>query len=135
MSILTGIRTLFLAEETITDLVATNGVHVNTIPQSAADPYVLLTLMSQDNALRLEGTGGLLFTDIDIDCKAVTHAKASALADAIEAYFGDYTGAAGDQTVGAVLLNDRDDDYEAPQNKTDKGLHVVTLDVQVQWRP
>jgi len=57
------------------------------------------------------------------------------LADAVRVFLDDYSGTAGSETIGAVLLNDESDDYEPPADGSDVGIHVVTLDVTIQYNP
>lgn len=133
--ITTGIRTLFLATNSINSLIG--GCFIGVVPQGTkvpANAVIVLTEMKADPNQRLDGmTGAIRFTDIDIDCKAATPEKANDIADAIEAFFNDYTGAAGSQTVKAVLFNDRMTSFEPPQDKSDQGKHVTTLDYTIQW--
>ena len=129
--IITSLRTLFKASTSINPLVSE--VYVNAAKESAALDYLLLTEIASDFNLRLDGTGGVVFTDVDVDCKAATYVKAQTLADTVKDYFQDFTGAAGDDTVKAVLLNGERSDYEPPQDKSDRGKHVITLDFNVQW--
>jgi hypothetical protein len=129
--ILPSLRTLFKATTAISPLVSE--VYVNTAEQSASLSYLLLTQIDNEFNLRLDGTGGLIFTDVDVDCKAATYVKAQTLADAVKAYFQDYTGTAGDDTVKAVLLNGERSDYEPPQDGSAIGKHVISLDFNVQW--
>jgi hypothetical protein len=129
--ILPSMRTLFKSTTNITPHM--DEVHIGAADESAAMPYVLLTEIENDFSLRLDGTGGLILTDVDVDCKAATYNLAQTLADAVKAYFQDYTGAAGTDTVKAVLLNGEKSDYEPPQDGSSVGKHVVTLDFNVQW--
>jgi len=50
-------------------------------------------------------------------------------------FLDDYTGAAGSETIGAVLLNDESDSYEPPTDASDVGIYVVTLDLDVMYNP
>lgn len=129
--ILPSIRTLFKSTTNISALV--QEVHCNVVPQNAGLSYVLLTEVENDFNLRLDGTGGLIMTDVDVDCKAATYEKAQTLADAVKEYFQDFTGAAGTDTVKAVLLNGERSDYEPPQDASEAGKHVISLDFNVQW--
>ncbi len=79
------------------------------------------------------GSGQLRFINFDIDCRATTSVKADELATAVRVFIDDYSGAAGGYTIGAVVMNDESDDYEPPQDGSDIGVHVVTLDLDVQF--
>ena len=62
-----------------------------------------------------------------------TSVKAEELGNAVRTFLDDYSGAAGSYTIGAVIMNDESDDYEPPQDGSDVGVHVVTLDLDVQF--
>lgn len=137
MSIENGLRTILLAESTVSTLLGepTKGVYVTQVPQNAVAPFILITVMSMDPLKHLGSTGGLRFTDIDIDCKAKVQDDAQDLADAVEAFIDDFTGAAGSDSVKAVLLNGRTPSVETPDGRQEQGRFVETIDVQVQWTP
>jgi len=59
--------------------------------------------------------------------------KQKALAKAVSDYFENFSGAAGSDTINAVLWNDETDSYEPDEKGSDKGLHVTTLDFNVQY--
>jgi len=137
MAIEQGLRTLLLAQSSISTLLgeATKGVYVMQAPQNAVEPYIEIHVMSMNPLLHLGTTGGVRFTEIDIDCKARTLPEATSLASAVETYIDDLTGAAGSDTVNAVLLNDRAQDVEPPDGKREYGRFVETIDAQIQWTP
>lgn len=135
-----SLRTLFLAESTITDITATGPHSVEAIycgdsPQKAGQPRLEIHELNLDPMLSLDGTSGMRTATIDIDCKARSKPIASNLADSVESYFNDYTGAAGSVTIDAVLLSDRTDSTESPDSATDEKLYVVTLDYDIQFTP
>jgi hypothetical protein len=128
-----GLVALLSAEATITAICSTR-VYVGKAPQSATFPHVILTQMSSEENTSLDGASGQLrFLNFDIDCKAKTSVQAEALGNAVRVYLDDYSGTAGSYTIGAVILNDESDDYEPPQDGSDVGVHVVTLDVDIQY--
>lgn len=141
-----GLRTLLLAESTVTALVngATTGelrgVYVDSVPQGAPLDHVLITTLhdSQNNTLGggdASGAGAMHTATLDIDCRAASPGAAKALAAAVIAFLADYEGAAGSQTILAVMLNDRTTDPERPTSGESRHLHVETLDVDIQYRP
>lgn len=131
--IVDGLRSVLVANAGINALVA-GRVWSKRAPQRATLPFVLLHRQAEDHNLTLTDTGGLVFADFEIDCKAATPAGATALADLVLALLDDYVGAMGSNTCEAVLLDDVDDDYEEPQDKDDVGRHVTTLTLQIQYR-
>lgn len=132
---ITGLRTLLAAQSSITNIVGSR-IYVNKAPQKAATPYVILTQLNSEEYKSLDATTGTLrMLSIDIDCKAATFTDAESLGNAVRTFIDDYSGAAGSYTIGAVLLNGETHDYEPPADGSDNGLHVVTLDVDVQYNP
>ena len=91
--------------------------------------------MSSEENNSLDGTSELRFIDFDIDCKSRTSARVGTLATAVRTFLADYTGAAGDQTIDAVLFGGESDDFEQPADGSDKGLYVTTLDFNIQYKP
>lgn len=73
------------------------------------------------------------FLNFEIDCKAKTSVESERLGNAVRTFIDDYSGPAGDFTIGAVILNDESDDYEPPSDGSDIGVHIVTLDVDIQY--
>jgi hypothetical protein len=128
-----GLVALLSAEATITAICSTR-VYVGKAPQAATFPHVIVTQMSSEENASLDGASGQLrFLNFDIDCKAKTSVQAEALGNAVRVYLDDYSGTAGSYTIGAVILNDESDDYEPPQDGSDAGVHVVTLDVDIHY--
>ena len=128
-----GLVSLLSSEATITAICSTR-VYVNRAPQNATFPHVIITQMnSEENTCLDGGSGQLRFLDFDIDCKAKSSVTAESLANAVRTYIDDYSGTAGSFTVGAVLMNDESDDYEPPQDGSDVGVFVVTLDLTIHY--
>jgi len=128
-----GLVSLLAAEGTITAICSTR-IYVQKAPQAALFPHVIITQMSSNENMSLDGgSGSLRFINYDIDCKARTSVQAEALGNAVRTYLDDYSGTAGSFTIGAVILNDESDDYEPPQDGSDIGVFVVTLDLDVQY--
>ena len=94
-------------------------------------PHVVVTRLSADFNNALDGLGELEFTDLDIDCKAETPGVSTALADTIKGLIDDYTGAWGDQTVGAVLMTAQSDSVEPKSDGSEEMVFVTTLDFTV----
>ena len=131
-----GLRKLFLTTNAIKSIVG-NRIYITRVPQGADKDkeHILITQLSSDENKTLDGTSELRFLDIDIDCKSPTSAKSDTLAIAVRGFLDDYTGSAGDQTIGAVLFNGESDSFESPADASDKGLYVTTLDFQIQYNP
>lgn len=131
-----GIRTLFLAEGTITALLgsSTAGVYVSYAPQTVTRPYVEIHVISDDPMVVTTGTTGLATTELDIVCRAENSVDASDLAEAIAAYFDDFTGAAGSDTIKAVIRQDRIIGVETPLSGKGDPIAVDSLSYLVQWQ-
>ena len=133
----TGLIKLFKTTNVITSIVG-DGTYTNRLPQEAdkdAD-HIIITQMSSEEHKSLDGTSELRFIDFDIDCKSPrTSARAGELAAAVRGFLKDYIGAAGDQTIKAVLFNGESDSFEPPADGSDEGLNVVTLDFNIQYQP
>ncbi len=128
-----GLVSLLTGEATVS-AICSSRVYVNRAPQNAIFPHVIITQMNSEENGTLDGASGQLrFLDFDIDCKAKSSVQAESLANAVRTFIDDYSGTAGSYTIGAVLLNDESDDYEPPQDGSDVGVFVVTLDVTIQF--
>ena len=128
-----GLVSLLSAESTITAICSTR-VYIGKAPQTAAFPHIIITQMGSAENVSLDGASGALrFLTFDIDCKAKTSVQAESLGNAVRTYLDDFSGTAGTYTIGAVIMNDESDDYEPPQDGSDVGVHVVTLDLDVQY--
>jgi hypothetical protein len=128
-----GLVSLLSGESTITAICSTR-IYVGKAPQKAALPHIVITQLGSEENTSLDGLSGRTrFLTFDIDCKSQTSVQAESLANAVRVFLDDYTGAAGSYTIGAVLMNDEADDYEAPTDGSDIGVHVVTLDCEIQY--
>ena len=132
----TGLKKLLLTTNAITSIVG-DRVFITRVPQHADrnKSHIIITQISSEENKSLDGTSELRFLDFDIDCKAITSARADTLAFEVRDFLKDYTGPAGDQTIGAVLFNGETDGIEPPADGSDEGLYVTTLDFQIQYKP
>ena len=134
--IVDGLIALLGGESTVTDLVAATHIWSQVADQSVGDdPHILIHRLGENHNLTLTDTGGLIFADVDVDCKARTPGKAAEVAHAVREFLKDYEGAAGDVTVKAVLLNDESDDFESPESGRGVGRYVTSLNFEVQYSP
>jgi hypothetical protein len=130
-----GLRSLLLADAGIAALVGQR-VYVNQAAQTAALPYIVITQIDLDPMLALDGTYGMQSAEIDVDCYGMNHVTAAAVAAAVKAKLNDYSGAAGDDDmIDAVLLLDENDGPLAPNDGTQTGRHLVTVEYEVQFTP
>lgn len=130
-----GLVSLLSSEGTITAICSTR-VYVVKAPEKALLPYIIITQMGSNENPSIDGASGQLrFLTFDIDCKAKTSVQAESLGNAVRTFLDDYSGTAGIYTIGAVLMNDESDGYEPPSDGSDIGVHVVTLDCEIQFNP
>lgn len=128
-----GLVSLLSSESTITAICSTR-IYIGKAPQTASFPHVIITQMGTNENVSLDGASGKLrFITFDIDCKSKTSVQAESLGNAVRTFIQDYTGSAGNFTIGAVIMNDESDSYEPPDDGSDVGVHVVTLDLDVQF--
>ena len=129
-----GLVALLAGESTISNIVATR-IYISKAPQTAPLPNIVITQMGSDELPALDSTPGLRFLDFDIDCRAERSVDSYTLGNAVRVFLDDYSGPAGSQTVGAIILNDESTDYDPPADASDKGVHTTLLDITVQYSP
>ena len=128
-----GLVSLLTGEATVS-AICSSRVYVNRAPQNAIFPHVIITQLGSGEYTTLDGASGWLrFIDFDIDCKAKSSVQAESLSNAVRVFIDDYSGTAGSYTIGAVIMNDESDDYEPPQDGSDVGVFVVTLDLTIHY--
>ena len=129
-----GLVALLAGESTINSIVGSR-IYITKAPQTAPLPNIVITQMGSEELPALDGTPGLRFVNFDIDCRADRSVESYTLGNAVRVFIDDYSGAAGDQTIGAVIVNDESTEYEAPTDASDKGVHITLLDITVQYTP
>ena len=88
-----------------------SNIHVEQAPDSATLPYIVLVLENTDYNKTLDTTGGLIFSDLRIECVGKTISQAETLANEVETFIGDYSGTMGSRTCLAVLLDEPGNRY------------------------
>ena len=117
---------LVLTQDAAVAALAGDRVWSDLLPQKPALPAAVLSLVSGDRDVTLEGWHGVAAQRVQIDAWATTRAQAVALGQAILAVMAGHAGAAGGLEVqGSVLVLERWD-YE-PDTK----LFRVTQDFEV----
>lgn len=110
-----GLRTLLLAQSSITDIVGDDGIFVTAATQGTTQPYIIIDRMAGSKFKGLDGNQGTKRAEIDIECWHNTPSDAAALADIVSDFLDDYTGAAGDATIKESTQVDDVDNYEPPK--------------------
>lgn len=141
MAIKAGLRTLLLAQSSITTLcpaqtvggTSRDAIFVNKALQGIKPPYIIISRIGHDPYKRLDGTTGMTATEIDIDCYEYTEPEAEAMAVVVKDFLKDYSGAAGaSDTIDAVLLDDVNDFINPEESGGDVWRHAVTLSFTIQ---
>lgn len=116
MAIKTGLRTLLLAQSSITTLCPAqtisgksyDGIFVEKVKQGFKPPYIVISDTTHDPMNTLDGITGMGNSEIDVECVEYTEPEAQALAAAVISYLRNYTGAAGgSDTIDAVQWSNR----------------------------
>lgn len=142
MSIETNLRTLLLAQSSITALVPAQTVGGVSYPsvfnenpaQGVRPPFILISHIDRDGMLNLGVTHGTAKTNIDIDCYANTFVAADAIGEAVKTFIQDYRGAAGSGTIDAVELQDIRYDAIYEDQGRDVREHIVSLNIDIFHR-
>lgn len=129
-----GLPSLLRGESTISALVGTR-VYPYHAPQTAALPYIVVTQLTSEENVAMDGTGGLRFVTFDIDCKADRATESRTLSKTVRTFIDDYSGTAGNETIDAVLMNDESTQYEPPSDGSDRGIYTTVLDLTIQYTP
>lgn len=141
MAIETGLRTLLLAESTITTLAPAqtikgqsyNAIFCEHPVQDFLPPFVLISLIDFDPMKYLSTTSGMETTEIDIDCYERTYVRAIALGKAVSDYLKDYNGAAGaSDTINAVFWEGKRYDKIFDADGRDVRQHIISLNFRIQ---
>lgn len=106
MAIKEGLRTLLLAQSSITTLCPV--VFVEKVKQGVKPPYIRITDAGHDPMKCLDGTYGMGSSEIYVECVEFTEPESEAIATAVTAFIKDYSGdAGGSDTIDAVLWDDK----------------------------
>lgn len=141
MAIKTGLRTLLLAQSSITTLAPAqtvggksyDSIFVEKIKQGVKPPCIVITRNGYDPMKTLDGTSGMASSEIDIECYESTEPKAQALAKAVSDYLKDYSGAAGgSDTINAVLWDGINEFETEEQDAKDNWRYAVVLNFTIQ---
>lgn len=127
-----GLVALLSGEATISAVVGTR-VFVTKAPQGELRPHIIVTQLNSEEYKSLDGTGSLRKVTFDIDCKAERSVTAASLAKIVRRFIDDYSGTAGSETIGAVLVNGESDTWESPVDGSDVGVYGVTIDLDIQY--
>jgi hypothetical protein len=126
--------TLLNAQSSITDLVSTR-IYIDKAPEGCALPYIVILQHGSDEFMTSDNTGNLRGIDFSIICRAQRSITSESVADAVREFIQDYSGAAGSETISAVVFEGVSDQFEPPVDGSDIGKHASTLDLQILYNP
>jgi len=115
----------------VTALVAQDRIFHLRLPQTVAMPAITLQRITSPRLqAHDEGSGGLAYPRIQIDCWGSTYASAKAVSDAVRAAIKGFRGTFGagmnTVTVGACLMED-----ERPEAYPDEEINRVSCDYRI----
>ena len=137
MAIKDGLRTLFLAQSSITSLcppqtiddISEPGIFLNVVKQKFKPPHIVIRREGKNPNLTMDGYKR---SNIEVECVAGTASDAAAIAKAVSDFFDPYKGAAGASDYVDMVIWDDAVDSEEPENSgLDQWRHKMTLKFQV----
>ena len=144
MAIELGLRSLLLSQGTLTSLAPArvidgkrfDAVFCEHSVQGFDPPFILISIIDHDPLKTLDGTTGLAFTEIDVDCYALSYPAARALADVVTAFLKDYTGYAGvNDLIKAVLWDRQRYDVLPEAQGRDVRQHIISSTFTFHHQP
>lgn len=124
-----GLRTLLLAQSTITDVVDQK-IFVGAATQGTEQPKIIIDRMNGEKFKGLSGYLGTKRAEMDIECWHNTQGEASALADIVSDFLDDFTGAAGSTTIKESTHAGEADNYPTPPGGAHIGEWVTILNYE-----
>lgn len=132
----TDLRTLLLAQSTITTFVGTQGVYLQSASQGAGLPYIVISGQGSEEFNTLDApSGSFRSLELDLECKGRTAHEAERIGETVRRFVKDYSGSAGTQVIDAVIVDDLYDRVEKPVNGSDEKTFVVVLELTLQYHP
>jgi hypothetical protein len=125
-----GVRNYLVSKSAVTDLVSTR-IYPAVLPQAATLPavvYSVITNVPNDDVL---GSSGSVTASVQLDIYSDSHITTNNISEQIRLQMQGYSGAMGDETVGASRLLNRFEQYEKPVDGSDLGRHrvIMTFDI------
>lgn len=139
MTIKDGLRTLLLAQSSITTLApaqtinrqSISAIFVDAVMQGFVPPYIMIERTSYTPLRFINTTTAAGTSEIEIDCYERTEPLAEALALAVATYIKDFSGTAGSATIHRVnwtgSMNFRTEEIDG----SDTRRHIATLNLSI----
>lgn len=128
-----SLRTLLLAQSTITDIVGSAGVYLDDAGQADLTSYIVISQEGHDPHGNLSNSTGIGETQFDFDCYSKKRPVARDLADAVSAFFKDYSGTSSGTTFSAVNWIDEGSDKVTALDGSRVNYYVFTETFNVFW--
>lgn len=140
MALEVGLRTLLLAQSSITALVPAQTIGGTSYPrvfvsnpkQGIDRPYILIKKPKVKPNVCLDGTMAVANYTVAIECCADEEDDAMAIAAAANTFLKDYSGAAGSHSIKAVIWQDNSLEYTQEAQGRDVQIHKDTLTYLIQ---
>jgi hypothetical protein len=94
-------------------------------------PYIVFRRRGRVEQLTLGGEGGVIETELDVECRAATLDAAEDLADILHGLLNGERGTWGARTILGVFVTDQDDEYEFLPPGSNSAEQTTTLYVQI----
>jgi hypothetical protein len=127
-----GVRTYLVSKSSVTDLVSTR-IYPGVLPQAATLPAVVYTVVTNVPNDDVTGSSGSVNAGLQLDVFSDSHITSNNIGEQIRLVMQGYSGAMGDETVGAVRLTNRYEMYEKPVDGSDLGRHRVILSFNITY--
>lgn len=128
-----GLKTLLLAQSSVTDLVGTR-IFKTAARQGTDKPYIVIDRIDSEKYKGLSGYLSTQHAEVDIECWASTQTAAAALAKVVSDYLDDFSGATGGtETILAVHQVGEADNYAPPKAGGEITEFVTILNVELDY--
>ena len=94
-------------------------------------PYVVFRRSGRVEELTLAAEGGLVETQLDVECRGATPDESERLADAVHEALNGYIGTWGQRAIPGVFVEDQDDDYQHLPPGGSEAEHTTEMLVRI----
>lgn len=127
-----ALRSILTGAASVTGQTGTR-IYWGLVPQSAALPFIRMTVVSGIRDYALSGATSLVDSRVQVDCYATSYGGAKLLARAVMATLSAYRGEVPGVEIGGVFVESERDLSEPDQGDTQTRFRV-SVDLTVWWR-
>jgi hypothetical protein len=127
-----SIRQYLLSKLAVTNIIGTR-LYPVVLPQLESVPAIVYRRISGGHNHNIDKATGSAIPVFELDCWADTYAQAETLAEAVRGVMQGFDGTMGDTVVTACILDDETDDYEPPDEGSDRGVFSITLRYRIRY--